>query len=171
MYFFEEWPERKVNSVCFLSVVTYYQTISLLITLIDKSDEIYPEKWFQVLTWNVFKYQGFVKIDSSGFLKLIVLFWGLLLTCPDCLQFQFLTWFSQHLYEVIIIAERKTKILTPGPQERRVIESLIESVFSQCQLCDHYLLFCDEKKNIYIIANMSFFLLSKLFQCESVICT
>lgn len=73
MDFLEEWLEIKVNSVCFPNVVTRYQTISLLIILIDRSDEIFfLEKWFQVLTWNVFRNQGFLKIDPSGVLRLIV---------------------------------------------------------------------------------------------------
>lgn len=138
MDFFEEWPERKVNSVCFPNIVTYYQTISLLITLINRSDEI---------SWkNCFKYwleMYLVKV-IKGFWKRIPLgssnslFWGLLLTCPGCLQLQFLTWFSQHMGQVLITAEKKTKILTPGPQKRRVVEFIIESVFSESQLCVHY---------------------------------
>lgn len=96
---------------------------------------------FEYLTWNVFKKcaQEFLKTHPFGFFKLTVLFCGLLPTWPGFLQLQFITQFSQHpLGEVIIAAERKTKILTPGPQKGWVTEFPLESVFPESQPCAHY---------------------------------
>lgn len=93
--------------------------------------------WLEMLLRNVLK--SFWKPVPLDFSNPLFCFEGSYLPAPAFCSFSLLPdSYNTHLGQVIITAERKTKILTPGPQKGWVIEFSLESVFAESQLCAYY---------------------------------
>lgn len=93
--------------------------------------------WLEMCFRNVL--QSFWKLVPLGFSKSLFYSKGSCLPAQAFCRFPSLPdSHNTHLWQVIIIAERKTETLAPGPRKGWMTECSSESVFPESQPCAHY---------------------------------